>query len=283
MKLIATHSGGFHADEVFAISVLMLIFSDVKVIRTRDVSELEKADMRVDVGLKYNGLTDFDHHQKEGAGKRKNGIPYASAGLVWKHFGKKLASEDAWNRIDYKIVQFIDAQDNGVKTFVSEKAKPYTISDIVEAMNPNWQGGNFDESFFSAVELMTAILQKEIGDAESLGKAEELVRSAISKSNGEYVVIDKYCPWKKVIVEETNAKFIVYPDASGGWVVRAVPVKTDSFEARKDLPKKWGGLEGEELAKITGVEDAVFCHRGLFIAGAKSKKGAIKLTELALK
>ena len=42
-------------------------------------------------------------------------------------------------------------------------------------------------------------------------------------------------------------------------------------------------LYGDEtLQKVTGVEDAVFCHKGLFLAVAKSKEGAIKLAELAL-
>ncbi len=43
-----------------------------------------------------------------------------------------------------------------------------------------------------------------------------------------------------------------------------------------------GGLRDEELQKITGVEDAVFCHKGLFLAVSKSKEGAVKLAELAL-
>jgi uncharacterized UPF0160 family protein len=41
-------------------------------------------------------------------------------------------------------------------------------------------------------------------------------------------------------------------------------------------------LKDEELQKISGVSDATFCHRGLFLAGAKSKEGAIKLAEIAL-
>ena len=41
-------------------------------------------------------------------------------------------------------------------------------------------------------------------------------------------------------------------------------------------------LTDEEFEKITGVEGAVFCHRTLFMAVAKSKEGAIKLAKLAL-
>jgi uncharacterized UPF0160 family protein len=40
---------------------------------------------------------------------------------------------------------------------------------------------------------------------------------------------------------------------------------------------------GKDLQKVTGISDATFCHRSLFYAVAKSKKGAIKLVELAIK
>ena len=34
--------------------------------------------------------------------------------------------------------------------------------------------------------------------------------------------------------------------------------------------------------EMTKVEDAIFCHPGLFICGAKSKEGAIALAKLAI-
>lgn len=36
------------------------------------------------------------------------------------------------------------------------------------------------------------------------------------------------------------------------------------------------------LAELTGVEDAVFCHPGLFIGGARSKEGAVELAYQAV-
>jgi len=56
----------------------------------------------------------------------------------------------------------------------------------------------------------------------------------------------------------------------------------NSFENRKDFPNTWAGLRDEEFQKVSGVSDAVFCHRGLFLIGAKSKEGAIKLAQIAL-
>ena len=112
---VGTHNGEFHADEIFALSILKKIYSNMKIIRTRDREKLKRMDFRVDVGNKYNSKTnDYDHHQKEFDLKRKNGIPYASAGLVWKHFGEKLVnSREAFDYIDGKLIQPIDAEDNG--------------------------------------------------------------------------------------------------------------------------------------------------------------------------
>ena len=55
-----------------------------------------------------------------------------------------------------------------------------------------------------------------------------------------------------------------------------------SFKNKKDLPVSWAGLKDADLQKVTGVSDAVFCHRGLFLAVAKSKEGAIKLAQIAV-
>ena len=58
--------------------------------------------------------------------------------------------------------------------------------------------------------------------------------------------------------------------------------RTGSFASRMDLPTSWAGLRDEGLAAVTGVPDSVFCHLNLFIAGARSFEGAVRLAELAL-
>ena len=116
-KKIITHSGTFHADDIFACAVLSLHMKNkVKIIRTRDKSIIEKGDYVVDVGGIYDEqINRFDHHQIGGAGKRPNGIPYASFGLVWKKFGPLLcASKEVAEKIDQKLASPIDAEDNGL-------------------------------------------------------------------------------------------------------------------------------------------------------------------------
>jgi uncharacterized UPF0160 family protein len=77
--------------------------------------------------------------------------------------------------------------------------------------------------------------------------------------------------------------FVVYPDSEGEQhQLKTVPVQPGSFVARKDLPASWSGLREQELAAVTGVADSVFCHSNLFIAGARSLEGALRLAALAL-
>ena len=289
MNRIAVHNKDFHADDVFAIAILKLIFPKVKVIRTRDEKELKEVDARIDVGRIYNPKTnDFDHHQQGGAGERKNGIPYASAGLIWKHFGRNLvSSDDVFGYIDKKIIQYVDANDVGIDTYTIKKLDPYTIADFISGLNPPWPIQTeelYNKYFNEAVLVITNLLSREIQAAEGIIKSRETIRKEIKKSNGDYLVLDDYLPWRETVIEESNLKYVVFYDKfEDHWCILAVPVSINSFENRKNLPKEWAGLAEEDLQKVTGVKDAKFCHNKLFIAIAKSKEGAIRLVELALK
>ena len=114
-----THSGKFHADEVMATVILEKIMP-VNLLRISKVPKTNPNIIVFDIG---GGK--FDHHQENKNGERENGIPYASAGLIWKEFGleiiKKFAADTQnldYNRIfqniDQKLIQGIDAIDNGV-------------------------------------------------------------------------------------------------------------------------------------------------------------------------
>jgi uncharacterized UPF0160 family protein len=54
------------------------------------------------------------------------------------------------------------------------------------------------------------------------------------------------------------------------------------IKTRADLPEAWAGLRDAELAAVTGVPDAGFCHNGRFIAAAKSFEGVRAMAKLAL-
>jgi uncharacterized UPF0160 family protein len=68
------------------------------------------------------------------------------------------------------------------------------------------------------------------------------------------------------------------------WKLRGIPPTFDQkMKVRKLLPKHWAGLLDAELAKITRIEGAIFCHKGRFISIWKTKEDALKALTLALK
>ena len=293
MKRIITHNGPFHTDDVMAVAVLQLLLEKKRetyeVIRTRDEKIWPTGEYVVDVGGGYDAEAKrYDHHQKGGAGARENGVPYSSIGLVWKHHGMELvSSERVWGKIDEKLIQPLDKQDNGIPSYQpTEKGEhPYIIDRIVEAFYPTWsESATFDERFQELVVFFKQTLAYEIRGVEARYSSEEVIKKIYAESpDKRYIVLDKYYPSKHLIDEWPEPIYTVYPSFDGAqWMLSALRKEKDSFGSRKPLPASWAGLRDTELAKVTGVADAQFCHNALFIAAAKSKEGAIAMAKLAL-
>ena len=288
---VATHPGNFHADDVFAVAVLGLAAGPLEIVRTRDADALAAADARVDVGGRSDPATgDFDHHQKGGAGERPNGVRYASFGLVWKHYGARLAgSPEAAASIDERLVQGVDANDTGQELSqpLIGDVRPMTISGVIGAMNPAWDEplteAEEDERFAEAVALATGILERMIAGAAGFQRARRLVLDAIaSASDPRIVELPSNLPWRETVVANSaEALFVMYPK-SDGWGLQAVPEVAGAFANRRSFPEAWRGLSGAELCEATGVADAIFCHTAGFYASAGSREGVVELARRAL-
>jgi len=285
---VAVHNGRFHADDVFAVASLRLLYPTLEVVRSRDSDVIKIADARVDVGGKYDPATgDFDHHQKESVGKRVNGVPYAACGLVWKSFGVTVCqSRSVADTIEERLIQFIDALDCGQTVFNSrQNLYPYSIADVILALNPTWEEGRrqYDIAFEKALKIAETILSGEIKKTQAVENGKTFVRKAMAEArHKKYIILDKYCAWEEVVINESELQYVILPALAGGWRVHCVPVEINSYQNRKSLPQTWAGQEGTALANITGVADAVFCHSGRFIAGAETLAGAKKLVEIAI-
>jgi uncharacterized UPF0160 family protein len=289
---VATHDGSLHADEVFAIAALSLLGEPVEIVRTRDEAALAAADARVDVGFRSDPERgDFDHHQREGAGERPNGIRYASFGLVWRHHGARIAGDaEVAERVDQSLVQGVDANDTGQEIVnpLIDGVWPMTVSGVIGAFNPTWEEEltreEEDRRFAEAVVLATRILEREIAAARAGRRARRLVEEAVARAEDpRVVVLDDNIPWKEVVVTQApEALYVVYPKRQG-WGLEAVPRELGSFDNRRDLPEAWGGLDGPELARLTGVDDVLFCHAKRFLAVARSREAIDALAEQALR
>ncbi|WP_372761807.1 MYG1 family protein [Pseudoalteromonas sp.] len=282
---IATHNGNFHADDVFSVAALKCIFPNVKLIRTRDMALISKADIVIDVGGEHNPETNrFDHHQRGGAGARENGIPYSSFGLIWQKYGVQICqgNQETANALDAGLVSTIDAVDCG---HVEGVAQGISLSQTISMFNPTWQEeSNFDACFDEAVEFASRLLTRFIAAANGGISAKAIVAKAIEDAaDPRLIVLEKYTPWKKTVhALSEQALYMVYPSHSGQWIIQTVPVEPGSFEDRKSLPTAWAGLSDEAFQQAIGIDDAVFCHNGLFIAGAKSFDSIMKMATMAL-
>ena len=284
-KIVVTHSGNFHADDVFSVAALKSVFPTFTLIRTRDKEVIAKADVVIDVGGEHDAATDrFDHHQRGGAGERDNGVPYSSFGLIWQKYGLAICNDnqELANAIDAGLVSTIDAIDCG---HVKGVAEGISLSQTISMFNPTWQEeGHFDAGFNEAVDFAARILARAIAAASGGLNAKAIVAEAIKNAQDpRVIVLEKYTPWKKTVhALSEQALYMVYPSQSGQWMIQTVPVEPGSFEDRKSLPKPWAGLSDAELQAETGIEDAMFCHNGLFIAGTASFESTMKMAELAL-
>lgn len=314
---IATHSGTFHADDVFGVGILMGVFPSHTLIRTRKQELIEAADYVVDVGGTWDAATGrFDHHQRgfDGArpahevdGATVPGVGYASAGLVWSAFGtayvKAWASaaghslEDAAvaeivRSIDHSLVQYLDIVDTG-QGDVSPGI--FGLSSLIAQLNTHWleeqgldhtaKAALLETRFREAIAITRKFLDHAISKKVAQLRAMDTVRNAPRLLGGRVLHLQEGgMPWTHVVVNEMpEVMFVIYPDSDGNqYQIKTVPVESGSFTARMDLPDAWAGLRDGELAAVNGVADSVFCHLNLFIGGARSFEGAVKMAELAL-
>lgn len=282
---VVTHDGNFHADDVFSVAALKIILPAFELIRTRDTQTIAQADIVIDVGNEYDPAAGrFDHHQRGGAGARENGIPYSSFGLIWQKYGLELCQGDQTvaDSVDARLVSTIDAIDCG---YVEALEQGISLSQTISMFNPTWQeDSDFDSCFNEAVEFAVRLLKRFIAAASGSADAKKIVAKAIADADDpRVIVLEQYTPWKKTVHSlSEQALYMIYPSHSGKWIIQTVPVEPGSFEDRKPLPQQWAGLSGDEFQAVTGLDDATFCHNGLFIAGAESFASVMVMASLAL-
>ena len=308
--VIVTHNGKFHADDAWAVAALHILFPEADIVRTRDSAIIEAADFVVDVGGIWDPATGrFDHHQKGFEGARASGVPYASAGLVWREFGGRcvaaLAAAHTGHQmdpdtaqqlayaIDTDIVQYLDLSDVGA---ARNAPGGYGMSAVVSGYNPNWMdeqrlgyGAQADAyrlaQFRKAMAFLTDVMSNAVKYRVGAMLALAQVRQAEPMEGGRLLFLKNAAlPWTSVVRKEMpKVLFVISHSLSEDrYMLHTVPATTDTFDARADLPEPWAGLRDEELAAVTGVPDAKFCHNGRFIAAAKSFDGAYAMAKQAL-
>ncbi len=293
---VATHNSSFHTDDIFAVATLLLLLEKdniVEVIRSRDEEITNKADYLVDFGGIHDPSRNrFDHHQPGGAGKRENGIGYASFGLVWKEYGEKICGNlEVAKRIDKIIVQpvdFVDADPNGLEIFETKikDLRPFDIGMVHLFFTPTWKEDmdKIDEIFLTLVSYAKTLISRLVVYINDEVEGEKIVLDEYHQSKDKRLIIisNSKLPWLITLSQLPEPLYVVYQNPKNDtWSIKCVR-GVWSYKTRKDLPESWAGKRDLELEKVTGVPGSVFCHNARFMAVAKTREAVLKMAEIAL-
>ncbi len=256
-----THSGKFHADDVFSAALLTILNPDMKIERGFQVPK----DFD---GIVFDiGFGEFDHHQQDRE-VRENHVPYAAFGLLWRKYGSMLVGEAEAKRFDEKFIQSLDMNDN--------TGSENQIAEVISVFNPPWDYAvSSDKAFEQAKDFAYQILVKEIEHIRSINRAEDLVTKALTKCTNGILVMPRSAPWKK-FVKDKDVDFVVAPSNRGGYTAQAVPKTERPNELKIPFPEEWRGVEKENIGQVSGVETLQFCHNSGFLVSALTQDDAIK-------
>jgi uncharacterized UPF0160 family protein len=274
--LVATHSGPFHCDDVFAGALLRCFLdAELQFVRTRELGSIAEADIAIDVGGQYDPARKrFDHHQREYLGT------LSSAGMVlsWLeaegHVAPALASKLRAQWVDY-----IDAVDIGARKPAADvPCLPSVIGSLCEqARTPS----EFDARYVEAVQMCTAILHGVRTSHQRTEQARAAVGAAMARAVADSTRIldfDQHYKWKRTYFDQGGADhptdFALLPDGER-WQLIAIPPSHESFDKKRPLPEAWAGLVDDALSEIVGVPGAKFCHKNRFIAVFASREAAL--------
>ena len=278
-----THSGKFHADDVFSSALLLYLNPQITITRGNRVPE-EYDGIVFDIGRGR-----YDHHQRDSR-VRENGVPYAAFGLLWEELGGEILGGTLAQRFDEEFVQSLDNNDN-----TGEKNE---LASLIGNFNPVWDeteaaDGVTEEErdhglsvgFLRAVQVAGMVLENKFAryraDARADGKINQVL--AMQETQGgdaRILVLPEFVPCQKRL-KETDIAFVIFPSNRGGYCIQPQK-KPDSMNYKCSFPKQWLGLENEELQAATGLASAGFCHKGGFLMTVGDEADAIRACEISL-
>ena len=273
-----THSGKFHADDVFSAALLLYLNPEIMITRGNRVPE----DFD---GIVFDiGRGQYDHHQKDSR-IRENGIPYAAFGLLWEELGADILGEELAQKFDESFVQPLDNNDN-----TGEKNE---LATLIGNFNPTWDAeGSNDEAFFQAVSVAGMILENKFERFRGNERADKRVEEIYAhheqavhdrekhRDDARILILPEFVPCQKFL-SETEIAFVIFPSNRGGYCIQ--PQKKEySMNYKCSFPVEWLGLENEELVVATGLKSAGFCHKGGFLMTTGELADAVQVCRISM-
>ncbi len=283
-RSFATHDGTFHADEVTACALLLLFdyIDKDKILRSRDKEKIAQCEYVCDVGGEYNpDKKRFDHHQISYQGDM------SSAGMILLYFKEqKILDQDTYDFFNKSLILGVDAHDNGR---ASLEVGVCSFSQIVSNFVPKQHDvpeKEQSEAFFAALGFVLGHLKRLWERYLYMQECKGKVLAAMQVGK-EYLLFDEPMPWIDAFFdhggEKHPAQFLIMPSGSH-WKLRGIPpTSNERMKVRKPLPMAWAGLLDGDLKKASGIEGAIFCHKGRFISVWETKQDVLKALDIVLK
>lgn len=260
-KRAITHSGRFHADDVFSAALLKYIKPDIEIIRASKVPENFN-------GLAFDiGLGDYDHHQNK-KDRRTNGIEYASFGKLWSVIGPILIGSKNAKEFDAKFVQYIDDNDT-TGTFD-------TMSNAISYMMPPSSSTEeeVNNSFFKAVDFAYEILKSRIVQIKETDELKNLVFKTYQKAKDKKILeFDFYVPVGELADKKT---FFIIFKSDRGYCAMAINNKQGYLKIK--FPAEWYFINNAKPI----CPSATYCQRGGKLLFAEKKTDLISACEYLL-
>ena len=270
-----THSGKFHVDDVISTIFLSKLNKNIILIRVPTVKNIN-----IENKIVYDiGLGEFDHHQKNRNGQRKNGIYYSSIGLLWNKFGRKYLEslkvrniDKTFQYIDEELIQYIDATDNMQIEYLKNKISP----DFIKLCNPEWNESiTEDAAFINALKLADEFWNIYIKHAIAEVEAIEIILNEISKSKDCYVVFDSEIPYRKAInfYNGNKVKYIILKSRREGYEIRTL---TEKCKFKEELVNS---VDINESINLTGIKELIYVDNHAKLCCTKTLESAIQLVK----
>src|SRR5262249_26874106 len=141
-------------------------------------------------------------------------------------------------------------------------------------------------SFQEALDFATGHFKRLLQRLNYIAKCKDQVAAAM-QSGKLYLLFDQALPWQENFFdlggEHHPALFVIMP-SEGHWKLRGIPPNRENkMQVRRPLPKEWAGLRDEQLKQVSGIEGAIFCHKGRFISVWETKEDALQALEKVMK
>lgn len=294
--IVRVHDGRFHLDDAMAVAIVRMVCAQhniqTPVVRTRN-DELPSV-FTLDVGGVYDPAQfKFDHHQA-GFEHRWMSVddesvefPMAACGLVWGHFGRRLAvNPEVFFAIEEWLVQ-VDSFDTGHPEVLG-KTEATTLAGVIGMLQAeDIYSAEQDECFAQAVVLCMRLLSNKIRDLEKLYAFENHVLDALEDSKDGILELEEGGDWKSVASrhwEEFQEKGVKVCLFFGGknteWRVQTMAASPENpMSMACPAPKSIRGLRDSDLEDVTGIKDAAFVHPAGFLGGGFTYEAARSLAE----